>query len=737
MFQLRTLICVFFSWSAYCSVNDTIEGIPSRKDILKLANEASNLLHESNFEKSFATSRLALHYALALKDNYLIAKSYNTIGANYEELSEFDKAILYYKKGLEFANLAENDTVKNWINNNLGNIYCFEKKNHKVGIPFLNQSLLFNEKSKDTTKIVYTKSNIAWAYFDINQFEKGKPYLDFVNKYSLKYGHESDLVILNMLNGMYQGHIKDYSKADLYFLKAIEIGQKTNNGVDLATSYLEYSNHLFKIEDFKKAYLYLVKYNQLIKEINNSQNIKRAKLVGINIELDEYKRKVGTITAENSLQYQNLKKSKVIVVLFIIVLCVLLLQMYTLYKNYLFKKKVNLDLTLANAELIVAKEKAIEASMLKSQFVSTISHELRTPLYGVVGITNMLLEEHKELENSPHLNSLKFSARYLLSLINDVLQINKIEENRIVLEDLTFNISDEIEMIVNSLSFIGKNHNNTIEIKLDDEIPEFLIGDKLRFSQILINLISNALKFTKDGTVTVFAKLIKTEGIKYYIEFKIKDTGVGIDKEDQNKIFDKFTQVGRKEIDYQGTGLGLPIVKKLLELFGSTITIDSKLGEGSTFTFTIAFDSDLKKTNEIINNMEVDLSSGQVFTVLIVDDNIINCMVTQKIIEKRNYKCIVVNSGKEAIKRLENASFDVVLMDINMPEMNGFEASKIIRSMGIVTPIIALTAFNKEEVIEEALSAGMNDIIVKPFESYVLFKTINQLIYKDSEPLNV
>ena len=174
--------------------------------------------------------------------------------------------------------------------------------------------------------------------------------------------------------------------------------------------------------------------------------------------------------------------------------------------------------------MIIAKEKAEEASLLKTQFVSTISHELRTPLYGVVGITNMLLDEHKELANSPHLSSLKFSARYLLSLVNDILQINKIEENKIVLENLTFNISDEINMIKNSLSFIAKNNNNYITVNVDPAIPEYLIGDKLRFSQILMNLVSNALKFTKNGEVIITANLVKVENKSHYMNFKFRIT---------------------------------------------------------------------------------------------------------------------------------------------------------------------------------------------------------------------
>ncbi|MCW2119969.1 response regulator [Flavobacterium sp. 7A] len=728
MLKLYFIISVFTSLLTSEVLVDTINKIPTRQEVLKLTEDASSLLDQSNFERSFIASKLALHYALIRKDNLLIARAYNIIGSNYGKLSEYDKAIYNYNKGLLYAQKGNNDTIKNCIYNNLGNIYCFEKKDYKKGLLFLKKTLLFDEKNKDTAKIVLTKLNITWAYFDNASYKEGIEYLDFINKNSTKYGNESDAIIVNMLNGMYAGFINKDIEAEAFFFKAIQLGEHSEQNEDLSFVFLEYSKYLFKKGDYKNAYIYLVSYNKLTKQINNSENIKRAKRVGIDIELEGYKRKVDSITAVNTLQEQGIKKTKIIVGLFIIVIIILLLQMYTLYKNYLFKKKSIQDLTRSNADLIVAKEMADESSRLKTQFVSTITHELRTPLYGVVGITNMLLEEHKELENSPHLNSLKFSAKYLLTLINDVLQINKIEENRIVLQSLTFNISDEIKMIINSLSFIAKDHNNTIEIDLDPNIPDLLIGDKLRFSQILINLLSNALKFTNHGKVFIIVKLISVEGNTNLIEFNIKDTGIGIAREDHSKIFDKFTQVGRKELDYQGTGLGLPIVQKLLELFKSTIHLHSEVGHGSTFSFVIGFDTDLHSIGTMNNYNELETSESQLFSVLVVDDNTINRMVTKKIIENNNNTCTVVESGYDAIELLKINEFDVILMDINMPVMNGFEATRFIRKMGITIPIIALTAFSKEEVAEESKSSGMNDIIVKPFESTVLFKTISRLI---------
>lgn len=731
MFQTRFFILsLLLLLGSFGSKSFAQTKTPSKAEIKKMAQKAVAYLNDANFEKSISTSRQALHHAAVLGDDYLIAVSYNIIGANLDELSEFDKAIFYYNKGLAHANKTSNNSIKNYLNNNLGNMYCFEKKQYKKGIEYYKKSLEYSNKEADTAQMVFTKLNIAWAYFDIGDFDNGTAYLDFVNTHHSKFGDESIVVVLNMLNGMYFAHKGQNIKADNYFSKAIQSGKKEGSKSDLSYAHQEYSKFLLKRGDYKKAYENLDSYNKITEELYNEEKLKKAGIAGLHLELDEYKREVDKIETEKKIQAQSLKQSRIIVVLFILALMVLLMLLYSLYKNYRFKKKVNGELTLANEELLIAKEKAEEASQLKTQFVSTMSHELRTPLYGVIGITNMLLDEHKELANSPHLSSLKFSARYLLSLVNDILHINKIEENRIVLESLTFNVLDEIEMVKNSLSFIAQGNNDKISIKVDPAIPEYLIGDKLRFSQILMNLVSNALKFTKNGEVKVAADLVKVEGKSHYIEFQVEDNGIGIAEADQDKIFEKFVQVGRNENDYQGTGLGLAIVKRLLTLFKSDIALESKVGEGTKFKFTIAFDHDPAKTNEIINNIKVDLSSSQIFRILVVEDNKINQTVTKRIIQKNNCSCMIVDDGFQAIDILGKEAFDVVLMDINMPVINGFETTRKIRQNGVKTPIIALTAFAKDEIIEEAISAGMNDIMVKPFEPIKLFKVIADQINK-------
>lgn len=705
----------------FVSCHDNSVMAQSDANILKILKKAENDFKEANFEQSLITSRIALNAATYIKNDYFIARSYKVIAANYNELIEFDKAIFFYKKALIYADKTDNDTLKNRICNNLGNMYCFEKKHYTEGIDYYKKSIQYSLKINDSSQVYFTTVNIAWAYFDIGSFVQGEDYLDFLNKNHKKYGDESTEIVLNMLNGMYYGHKKDISKAEAYFLKSIELGKKSTEKSDLSYAHLEYSKFLNLIGKHKEAYNNLKTYNAITAELYNAEKLRKASVAGFNLELDEYKRQIDKIESEKDSQYQSLRKSRVIVFLFILISFVFLVLIFTLFKNISFKKKTNI-------ELLKAKEIAEEASLLKTQFISTISHELRTPLYGVVGITNMLLEEHKELARSPHLSSLKFSARYLLSLVNDILQINKIEENKVTLENLTFNLSDEINVIKNSLSFLSQKNKNDISIIIDSDIPEYLIGDKLRLAQIMMNLVSNALKFTKAGEVLITANLVKIVDDNYFIEFNIKDNGIGIAREDQDKIFEKFVQVGRKEEDYQGTGLGLTIVKRLLGLFGSTIEIESDIGEGTLFTFTIAFEHNMEKTNNLINEIQVDLTSNQKYKVLVVEDNRINQIVTKRIIENNNYSCKVVDDGFAALEILEIEDFDIILMDINMPLMNGFETTRRIRLQNNKTPIVALTAFDKDEIAHEAVVSGINDIIIKPFEPVKLFKIMNCLI---------
>lgn len=727
----KNLLSIIFilTTNALFSQQSTI----STKEVYKLIKSADSCLYKSDYKNSLFYSSKALKFAYEIENDNLIARSYNSIAGNYEEIMEIDKALEYYDKAIYHFEKASNDTLKAAVLNNIGNIYFFRKKELDKGIEFYNESIKISESINNVTSIVLSKLNLASLYFEKKEYEKGIFHLDYVER-----NHNSIPIVdvqgyLNILLGKKFTYLKQNEKAENYFKAAIKVGEENNSKIYLSDAYKDYAEFLFTIKNYKEAYVYLSKHEILDSEIFNLEKVKNAKIIGMDIALDETKRQLNIINKEKTLQEDNLKKTKIIVALILVFLFMMMFLLYVLYKNNIFRRKINDFLETKNQELKIAKEKAEEASKLKTQFISTISHELRTPLYGVVGITNMLSDEHKELANSPHLNSLKFSARYLLSLVNDLLQINKIEENKVVLENVTMNVADEINMVSNSLSFISTRNNNKVITEIDPAIPEFLVGDKIRLSQILMNLVSNALKFTQSGKVKIKANLDRKEGTICFIKFEVEDTGMGIPEKDLGKIFDKFVQIDRKEDDYQGAGLGLSIVKKLVKLFGSEIFVASEEGKGTTFNFTIGFDSDMSKVNEIINNIEVDLSTKHVYKVLVVEDNKINQMVTRKIMEKSNFKTLIVDDGYAAIEALSKEQFDVILMDINMPLINGFETTKLIRKKGLTIPIIALTAFAKDEISEEAYHVGMNDVLIKPFEPSKLIHSIEKLVKKTND----
>ena len=705
------------------------------KEISKILFQSATSLMNLECDKSLNLAKEALRYAHLNENNELIAKSYNIIGLNFEEFSDFQKAIGFYNSGLKYANRTENDTIKCWLQGNLGNVYCYRNLDFKVGIKHYIKGLAYAHKIKSDHDIMYANLNIASAHFAIGDFTKGIVHLKNAESLVLKSQEIEAKITLHSLYGSYFTYKNDFEKAEQYYKTTLELSNEDKPemiGGTVLEVYNDIANMYSRKKDFEKAYEYQLKYDVLKDKFYNDDRTNSVKTEGLNVELDEYKRKINQIEIDRDVQTQNLKQTKTVFTLFLVIFIVLLLLLLTFYRTNKFKKKINSELIEANEALFIAKEKAEESNKLKSQFVSTISHELRTPLYGVVGITNMISDEHPELKDSPYLNSLKFSAKYLLALVNDILQINKIEENKIVLEEMTFNVSDEINSIISSLQFIAEKHNNTFVFEFDPEIPEYLIGDKLRLSQIFMNLISNALKFTKNGEVYVSANLSEVQGKINYLTFIIRDNGIGIAEENQEKIFEKFVQVGRKVDDYQGTGLGLSIVIKLIELFNSEIILESKVGVGTSFKFTIGFEADTLKTLHIINDFEVDLSTNEIYSVLVVEDNKINQMVTKRILENNNFKCAIVDDGLLALKLLEQETFDIILMDLNMPVISGFETSKRIRKMGINTPIIALTAFSKEEVTENVISSGMNDIIIKPFEPAKLFDIINDQITKNA-----
>lgn len=372
-------------------------------------------------------------------------------------------------------------------------------------------------------------------------------------------------------------------------------------------------------------------------------------------------------------------------------------------------------------EAIVASDQLAKA---KSNFLSTISHELRTPLNGVIGMSNVLMLDHPREDQKDNINVLKFSANNLMNLINDVLDINKIESGKLEIEKAPFKIYDLAHNIY--LTFKVRAEHKLIKLKLaisDDLVGVVLLGDQTRLTQIVTNLIDNALKFTKQGSVTFAIDTLKKNEEEIILQFSVIDTGIGIPKEKQELVFESFTQASTSTTrNYGGTGLGLTIVKNLLELFESTISIKSEINVGTTFTFNIAFSLLEWNTNLVaeetahLNSAAPDISNLQ---ILVAEDNQINILLMRKLLAKWNIIPDFAENGAEAIAANESKSYDLILMDIHMPIMDGYEAAKAIRSttdqIKRKVPIIALTASVAVDVRNKITEVGINDFVSKPF----------------------
>ncbi len=699
----------------------------SKNEIIKLVDQGHKYFREADFENSLKVLDIALKNASLIKADSLSAEACNRVARNFDMISESKDALYYYKKGLFFCKKSNFQKMENIIDINLGNLYTLNsEQNFEKGLKFYKKALIYNEVKKDTSSLLTIKMNIAWTYFNSKMFVEGKPYLDFVTKNADKYAEKDFFISIYMLNGMYCSYLNQNEKAKFFFEK----GLNKSNGIILKEDkqylYEEYSKFCSKIGDYKGAYRNLLLFNEINDSLFNTQKLIKAKMVGVNLKLKNVENEIILLENDKKIKSKLISKSKTVNILASVIIGIFGLLLFVFFRNSDINNKNNQKLLKKNHQLKIAVDKAQEATKVKSQFVSTISHELRTPLYGVIGITDIIYNEHSKLIDNKHLDALRFSAKYLLTLINDILQISKIEESKIVLDNIVFNLKDEIKAICNALQYIANKNNCKIEIQIDENIPKLISGDATRLSQIIFNLMTNALKFTENGTVKIILNLENVVENTYFINFEVKDTGIGIALENQDKIFDNFTQIERKNDDYQGTGLGLSIVKKLVHLFKSEIYLESEINKGSTFSFTIRFDAFI---NDFVKK-DLSIQNQPDLKILVVEDNKINQLVTKKIIQQKKQCCKIVSSGLEAIEVLKKENFDVILMDINMPELNGFETTVEIRKMAIEIPIIALTAYNKKQVLQQAILSGIDAVLVKPFEPEKLFEIINEQLNK-------
>ncbi|MEA1786680.1 ATP-binding protein [Arenibacter sp. GZD96] len=516
--------------------------------------------------------------------------------------------------------------------------------------------------------------------------------------------------------------------------------KNAKSALSLATSNQFYREVVMANEVLSKAYENLGLYEQALTSNRTLLNVKdsiftvdklkaeaktsdKIQFDFMGAEIKRQDKKIEELSASAS-------RSEITAILTSAFLIIISILAVSLYRNNQIKLKTNDLLQTKNNELQSARDAALLAMEAKSNFLSTVSHELRTPLYAVTGLTHLLLEENPSKGQMEHLKALKFSGDYLLNFINDILQINKIDADKLEMLSVEMNLKKVINDVIGSLQQSAKENNTKIILDYDKDIPHQLMSDPVKLGQILMNLLGNAIKFTKNGAVSITVKLLKKMEDEVRIYFEVKDTGIGISVDRQKNIFDSFEQ-GSIQInrEYGGTGLGLTIVKSLLGLFGSKIELQSEFGKGSSFFFELQ----LKSKDDILDDIPFEISPKEYdlkgLHLLLVEDNKINQVITKKMLQKKEMSCDIANHGMEAVHLATHNHYDCILMDIHMPGISGEEATRQIRQFNSDVPIIALTAISLDDSLESFYAAGCNDVVTKPFKPEVFYQKIGENVF--------
>ncbi|MEL7270328.1 MAG: response regulator [Bacteroidota bacterium] len=633
-------------------------------------------------QKTFTES---LQKAQIINDSILIADTFNNLGNFNNEIGTDEKAIEYYNEAVKIYKAKQNITRVFVINFNLSDIYLDQKN---------------VEKSRRHVKVL-------------------EKYIDSVEIPLLKAGYLLSQGKLALLEG-------NYDRAIVFLTENIELSKNSDYTDGIIQGYEHLLEAYAQKGDYKQAHF---TRQELDVYADKKQEIEKATAINeviARMNVNQYKQDLKAKELENEVNRQNANRNKIIV--YITLGATLAVSIFAFALLLFFKRRKALVKSLqeSNTQYLKAKKKAEELSEVKTNFLSAISHELRTPLYGIIGISSILQQDKSLGKFKEDITSLKFSADYLLALINDLLFLNKLDalKNR-KLEQKPFQLRELVVNIINSLEFMRSKNNNVFEVKIADEVPNFLKGDYVKLSQILINLISNACKFTEEGTITIDIQPEEVSNKTIKLNFRIADNGLGISEEKQRIIFDEFTQ-DKKSNDFQGTGLGLAIVKRLLDLHDAPIGLKSEKNVGTEFTFTIVYDIAQKTEVEVVQKKEKVNRNVEGSHILIVDDNRINRLVTRKILEGNKFTCSMAENGQEALNIIENEVFDMILMDVNMPVMNGFEATKAIRTFNKAVPIIALTATDPTKSFEDLRQIGFTDLIIKPYDTTDFLEVIKK-----------
>ncbi len=679
---------------------------PDHDKGVHLLDLAENLVSKMDDPKlKILVNRHKLNYLISISDTVLAEEYLKKNLTLIEQVGDKRELGLYYEFLGVLKSLQNRD--KERINAYKKAVELLNKYGEKEDLIDANYNLAYILKSKNQWKKSIDHAQISLDAIEVTGVKKNR------KKYLYLFLAECYIQLDNLTQSeTYFAKIeKDefYKKDDPFYFGFLyqTKGKFYEKKGDFIASSLNYE---------KSSSNFLNYGRRRAKQISSSLSLANK----LNLKEEENRR----IKLENTLSTEQLQNSKYAIALAIIIIMVLIIMSVFLYKSSIYKTKTNKLLKNNNQELLEANRKVDVALNAKSIFLDSVTHELLTPLNTIKGITFLLQKEQLTRHQENQMKLINLSSDYLLNLINDVIHLNDLESEQYELKNEDFDLKELLQNLIGSLLEI-KQHENDVHIEIDEDIPKNLKGDMLKISQVFINILDNALKFTKEGDIYINVLVLSIDNDNAKINFSIKDTGIGMTEEQVEKAFEDFHQ-GSVEVNrkYGGTGLGLSIVKRILKLYDSKVFLKSKQGIGTSLSFTIDFEiSEMGKQEKVSFEQKIYEESEKI-KVLLVEDNKVNQLIVEKIISDYGFSCDSANDGKEAVTMVKKNNYSIVLMDIMMPRMDGFEATRHIKIFDKNMPVIALTAISEKLNKSKFNEVGIYKVLNKPVNPELLYETI-------------
>lgn len=714
--------------SAIYYYDKAIELYNPLKDQLQRANafNLKGIVHESKgqYVKSYQSYLNALRIYDELNDEKGISNEYINIGLIHQYKGEYKRAGAYFSQALGIARRIGNiDGVASALNN-LGINYK-EQGKLKEAYECFKQVLDIDYKQGDERNIATSLNNLGTINSDMGKDELA---LEFYNKsVRIKKSLNDPESLSNTYNNIGTSLIK---------LNRIEEAEKyLKSAEELANQYhlpgiLEETHHsLYELEALRHNYKEALRYNISYQKIRDSIQTNESRTAIHDLE-NQYK--LDKANTEIALKNAEIEKGGLLRISFIIIIVLLLAISVYFFYTVKHTKKLSQALNKRNDDLMKAKENAEHATTAKTQFLSVMSHEIRTPLNAIIGIANLLNDDIKNDEHRENIAVLRIASQNLLHLINDLLDLNKLEVGKMEAESTQLNIRKVVDAIYEMFAVSASQKGIELKLEFDYNIPTALMGDETKLNQSITNLVSNALKFTEKGFVKIAVTLEGSGPESSTVRFVIADTGIGIPANKQQTIFESFAQASTDtNRKYGGTGLGLSISQKLIEVMGGTLQVTSEVHKGSEFSFTLRFSHPAANYQKPAIEAAANTHLFEGKRILIADDNAVNIFVLKQFLKKWGVTIVEVSNGLEAFKMMHEQPFDMVLMDVQMPVKDGIDATIDIRNAGkdwSAVPIIAITASHEDEVRIKIKACGMNDFIIKPFMPNDLLKQLTKYL---------